>query len=272
MIISIITMMASAVILTALTESILVRGEILSHPLYNYIIWHMMLILALYMIYYEFRHGFRNTMGLASRLFYLIKDNNRKNALEYTISRYRDRSKKVYMSRVIASVAVTLLLAFVVYSDLIYFSVVASDSMNPTLRKGDMILMQNIYVKPEKGDIITVKVPNMRLPVMHRISSISDSAIRTRGDANPSDDSWVVEKNWIRGQNVIISENPVVIRKLGAYFIVDASSEGRVYGPEFNAVSNLIRSAKAAGLVIFILCLILYLVFSIRDARRTRWY
>ena len=271
MIISIITMMASAVILTAVTESILVRGEILSHPLYGYIIWHMMLILALYMIYYEFRHGFRNTMGLISRLFYLIKSNNRKIALDQTISRYRDRSKKVYMSTVMVSVAVTLLLAFVLYSEMIYFSVVASDSMNPTLRKGDMILMQNIYVKPEKGDIITVKVPDMRLPVMHRISSISDSGIRTKGDANPSDDSWVVENDWIRGENVLISENPVVIRNLGVYFIVDASSEGRMYGPEFNAVSNLIRGAKAAGLVIFILCIILYLVFSIRDSRRTRW-
>ena len=271
MIISIITMMASAVILTAVTESILVRGEILSHPLYGYIIWHMMLILALYIIYYEFRHGFRNTMGLISRLFYLIKSNNRRMALDQTISRYRDRSKKVYMSTVMVSVAVTLLLAFVLYSEMIYFSVVASDSMNPTLRKGDMILMQNIYVKPEKGDIITVKVPDMRLPVMHRISSISDSGIRTRGDANPSDDSWVVQKDWIRGENVLISENPVVIRNLGVYFIMDASSEGRMYGPEFDAVSKLIKGVKAAGLIIFILCIILYLVFSIRDARRTRW-
>ena len=210
MIISIITMMASAVILTALTESILVRGEILSHPLYGYIIWHMMLILALYIIYYEFRHGFRNTMSLISRVFYLIKSNNRKIALDQTISRYRDRSKKVYMSTVMVSVAVTLLLAFVLYSEMIYFSVVASDSMNPTLRKGDMILMQNIYVKPEKGDIITVKVPNMRLPVMHRVSSISDSGIRTKGDANPSYDSWVVEKDWIRGKMFLFQKIPLL--------------------------------------------------------------
>jgi signal peptidase len=154
---------------------------------------------------------------------------------------------------------------------MIYFSVVVSDSMNPALKKGDLILMQNIYVKPEKGDIITIKVPDIRLPVMHRVSSISDSGVRTKGDSNPSEDSWVVANNWIRGENVLISENPVVIRNLGTYFIVDASREGRMYGPEFDAVSKLIRGVKAAGLVIFFLCIILYLAFSIRDARRTRW-
>lgn len=78
----------------------------------------------------------------------------------------------------------------------------------------------------------------MRLPVMHRVSSISDSGIRIKGDSNPSEDSWVAAKTWIRGQNVLISENPVVIRNLGAYFIVDTSSEGRMYGPEFDAASG----------------------------------
>ncbi len=271
MIITIITIMASAVILTAVTESILVRGDILSHPLYGYVLWHLMLFAGLYIMYHESRNGFRNTIAFLSRVFCVFNMNNRKNALDHTISRYRDRTRKVYMGTVMVSVALTLFMAFVLYSEMIFFSVVVSDSMNPTLKKGDIILMQNIFVKPEPGDIITVKVPDLRLPVMHRVSSVSDSGLRTKGDANPGEDSWVVARSWIRGENVLISGHPVVIRNLGYYFIVDTSGEGRMYGPEFDAVSKLIRGVKAAGLVIFLVCIILYLVFSIRDAGRTRW-
>jgi signal peptidase I len=269
--VSIITIMASAVILTAVTESILVKGDILSHPLYGYILWHMMLFTGLYIIFHESRQGFRNTTGIISRIFYFFNGINKKNALDHMISRYRDRTKKVYLSAVMVSVALTLLIAFVLYSEMIFFSVVVSDSMNPTLKKGDLILMQNIYAKPEIGDIITIKVPDMRLPVMHRVASISDSGLRTKGDANPTEDSWVVTKDWIRGKNVLISGHPVVISNLGAYFIVDSSREGKMYGPEFDAVSKLIKGVKAAGLVIFFVCIILYLAFSIRDARRIRW-
>lgn len=270
MIISMITIMASVVILTAVTESILVNRDILSHPLYGYILWHILLFAGLYVIFHESRHGFRNIVGLISRVFSLIKRNTKKNALDHTISRYRDRTKKVYLSTVMVSVSLTLLLAFVLYSELIFFSVVVSDSMNPTLKKGDLILMQNIYTKPISGDIISVKVPDMQLPVMHRVVSISNSGLRTKGDANPTEDPWIVSKDWISGENVLISGHPLVINNLGAYFISDASGQGRTYGPEFDAVSKLIRGVKAAGLVIFFVCIILYLVFSIRDARRIR--
>ncbi|MBU3967199.1 MAG: signal peptidase I [Euryarchaeota archaeon] len=270
MIINIITIMASAVILTAVTESILVNRDILGHPLYSYILWHIMLFAGLYMIFHESRHGFRNTIGFISRVLTFVKRNSKKNALDHTISRYRDRTKKVYLSTVMVSVALTLLLAFVLYSELIFFSVVVSDSMNPALKKGDLILMQNIYAKPDTGDIITVKVPDMRLPVMHRVVSISDSGLRTKGDANPTVDPWIVTKDRIRGENVLISGHPMIISNLGAYFIIDASGQGRMYGPEFDAVSKLIRGVKAAGLVIFFICIILYLAFSIRDARRIR--
>jgi signal peptidase len=271
MVISIITIMASSILLTAVTAFILVKGDLLNHPLYGYILWHVILFAVLFIIFRESRHGFKNTTGIISHIYYFFKRNQHKNALEYTISRYRDRSKKVYLSTVMVSAAITLLIAFILYSELIFFSVVASDSMNPVLKKGDLILMQNIFVKPEKGDIITLKVPDMRLPVMHRVVSISDSGLRTKGDANPTEDSWVAAKSWIQGENVLVSGHPVVISNLGAYFIVDTSREGKMYGPEFDAVSKLIRGVKAAGLVIFFVCIILYLVFSIRDARRIRW-
>lgn len=268
--ISIITIMASAVILTAVTGSVLVNGDILSHPLYNYFLWHLLIFVVLYIIFRESRNGFRNIIGIISRVFYLVKKNSHKNALQNTVSRYRDRTKRIYLSTVMVSVILTLLIAFVLYSELIFFSVVASDSMNPALKKGDLILMQKMYLKPDTGDIIMVNVPNMRVPVMHRVVSGSDNSFRTKGDANPTEDSWVAQRSWIRGENVLISGHPVIISNLGAYFIVDASGGGRMYGPEFDAVSKLIKGVKAAGIMIFFVCIILYLALSIRDSRRMR--
>ncbi len=67
MIITIITIMASAVILTGVTESILVNGSILSHPLYSYILWHLLLFVGLYILFQESKHGFENIIGFISR-------------------------------------------------------------------------------------------------------------------------------------------------------------------------------------------------------------
>jgi signal peptidase I len=270
MMISIITMMASAVVLAAVTKYIMVQQKIIIDPVYSFALWHLFLFTILLTIFYESRHGFRYSISIFSRVFNLFSRTGRKNALDNTVSRYREKSDKVSLSRVFVSVAITLAAASVLYSELIFFSVVVSNSMNPTLHKGDMILMQNIFVKPEVGDIIMARVPDVPLPVMHRVVSISGDVLQTQGDGNPSPDSWRVTKSQVLGKNVYISGRPVVIGKLGMYFIVDASGQGRTYGPEFNAVARLIQGVKAAGLMIFMACLLLYLFFSIRDARRIR--
>ncbi len=271
MIISIMTMLAGAVIFAAVAKYMMVQEEILTHPLYSYIFWHILLFVILLMLFYETRHGFRKTISICSWAFCQFNRERKRDALDCRLSRYRERTRKVYLSTVLVSVAITISIAFMLYSELFFFSVVVSDSMSPALNKGDLILMQDIFVKPEKGDIITARVPGVQLPVMHRITSVSGDMIRTKGDANPSEDPWSITESQIIGESVNIAGKPVLIRNLGWYFIVDASGGGRTYGPEFNAVSTLIKGIKAAGFVIFILCLTLYLVFSIREARRTRW-
>ena len=264
------TMIENALI-SAQAGYLIWQKDVQSHPFFSYMLWHLLLFVILLIIFYESRHGFRKTISIFSFIFHLFKRNGKDNDLNITISRYRDRSRKVHLSTVMIAVGITLSIAFVLYSELVFFSVVVSDSMNPTLRKGDLILVQNIYVKPEAGDIITAKVPDVRLPVMHRIVSISGDEIRTKGDANAVEDSWRIKKSQILGKGFLISGKPVVIHNLGYYFIVDASAGGKAYGPEFDAVSKLIRGVKAAGLMIFIACVILYLIISIRDAKRTRW-
>lgn len=82
---------------------------------------------------------------------------------------------------------------------------IASQSMHPTLKKGDLILVkrQNIY---KKGDIITFSNPvgtKKSDTVTHRIVDItkekSHTIYKTKGDANNGPDGWKVGENSIVG-------------------------------------------------------------------------
>lgn len=246
------------------------QNDLLSQPLLILALWHLLLFTIVLAIYYESRNGFQNSIGIIGRSFHWFKRNNRQNEINYTASLYRENSKKVYLSNALVVVAFVLLIAFILYVKLIFFTVVISDSMNPTIEKGDLVLMQKIYVKPEIGDIITFKVPDVELPVTHRIVSISGDEMITRGDANPNEDSWRITSSNILGKIFVISTKPVIIKNLGDYFLVDASQNGKTYGPEFNAMSTLIKGIKLTGFIIFSICILLYLVFSVRDSRRLK--
>lgn len=174
------------------------------------------------------------------------------------------------MGNAIAALAVVVVIMLIIYLKFIFFTVVISDSMNPTLEKGDLVLVQKIIVEPKVGDIITFKVPEIELPITHRIASISGNEIRVKGDANPNEDSWRITNKNIIGKIVFISEKPAIIRGVGKYFLLDASQVGKTYGLEFNAISNLMQGIKFSGAIIFWICIILYLSFSIRDSRRMK--
>ncbi len=79
------------------------------------------------------------------------------------------------------------------------FFVVSSGSMIPTLKVGDVIAIRNggsiEFLKV--GDIIVYKYPiNMDRVIVHRVFKIVQDAegigIVTKGDNNPSQDSWTV--------------------------------------------------------------------------------
>ncbi len=76
----------------------------------------------------------------------------------------------------------------------LHFQTVTSGSMRPTISPGDLAVTEAVPVSSLKvGDVIVFYPPaGSTEPVLHRIVSIDNGVIKTRGDANNVDDPWQV--------------------------------------------------------------------------------
>jgi signal peptidase I len=76
----------------------------------------------------------------------------------------------------------------------LHFQTVTSGSMRPTISPGDVAVTQAVPVSSLRvGDVIVFYPPGVTSePVMHRIVSLVNGEVTTRGDANNVDDSWQV--------------------------------------------------------------------------------
>jgi signal peptidase len=76
----------------------------------------------------------------------------------------------------------------------LHFQTVTSGSMRPTISPGDVAVTQAVPVSSLKvSDVIVFYPPaGSTEPVIHRIVSINNGLIKTRGDANNVDDPWQV--------------------------------------------------------------------------------
>ena len=109
------------------------------------------------------------------------------------------RSKKEILDRLLTSLIVGLGVVAVGIGILVsvanlHFQTVTSGSMRPTASPGDMAITEAVSTSSLRvGDVIVFYPPgDTTEPVMHRIVSIENGAIKTRGDANNVDDAWQV--------------------------------------------------------------------------------
>ena len=168
--------------------------------------------------------------------------------------------------RVISSVLpliTVLMVGLILYFNIVGFVVIGSDSMAPTFEKGDLVLMQSVLINPGAGDIIMFDAPGVAIPVVHRVYSVEDYGIRTKGDARPVD-LWVISEDDIRGQSVMIHGEPIVLRDVGVYFIEDPR-QPHVFGTEFGFITSLIQTIQTSGLVLFFLMIALYIIMTLRE-------
>jgi signal peptidase I len=86
--------------------------------------------------------------------------------------------------------------------------VVHTGSMVPLLQLGDIVIdkpAQHLH----KGEVITFRhSATSNVIVTHRIYSIRDGQIRTKGDANPTPDAWSITRAQVRG--TVVTSVPLV--------------------------------------------------------------
>lgn len=175
---------------------------------------------------------------------------------------YREATKQAGIISTMLPLIIIVIVAYLLCSQTIFFAVVGTGSMEPTLMTGDLVLIQDIHVVPQVGDILMFKTNTVPIPVVHRVVSVSERGVKTKGDARGRADDWTVPEDQICGKVVVIGGNPVVIKSFGSYFIEDASDGGMYtkYGREYGFVKQLVQSIKSFGLIIFFLCILMYIL------------
>jgi len=178
------------------------------------------------------------------------------------MSHYREATKEAGIISTMLPLIVVVIVAYLFYSQTIFFAVVGSGSMEPTLMTGDLVLIQDIQVIPQVGDILRFEIHTVPIPVVHRVVSVSEHGVKTKGDARRRADDWTVPEDQICGKVVVIGGNPIVIKSFGSYFIEDVSDGGMYtkYGREYGFVKQLVQSIKSFGLIIFFLCILMYIL------------
>jgi len=172
--------------------------------------------------------------------------------------------KEAPYGRVTVFLAIFALLIVLTLSHKLFFTVVTSDSMVPTFKRGDMFLAQAIYIDPKPGEIIMFKRADIYLPVSHRILRVDGDRIYTGGDAS-GPDPWSITKKDIIAQAVMVGDKPIVIRDFGRYFILNANELRSIgpYGQEYLFYKNLVNAFKSYSLAIIIISISLYVYLEI---------
>ena len=82
-----------------------------------------------------------------------------------------------------------LILIFIYFVCNYKLYIVASGSMEPTIKTNELILVDTRISNFEIGDIISFYDNSTNIPITHRITNISDNKIFTKGDYNNTNDS-----------------------------------------------------------------------------------
>jgi signal peptidase I len=152
---------------------------------------------------------------------------------------------------------------------LVSLTVVMSNSMVPEFQRGDMILEQSIDKTPQLGDIITFNTEN-RYAESHRVVGItSQGYIKTKGDNSPIADDYQTTQKDVIGKAIIINNQPVVIKGVGALFITDYSAQGVTFtwGDKFTFMQQVSATIKAWGFIFSSVAIIAYITLVLRRGR-----
>ena len=198
-------------------------------------------------------------------------DFDRKNRTENYIGnisiRPADKQKIIFENICVLIIVISIM--FLLATKTIFFAAVTSESMSPTFNKYDIVLMQNINRDYKIGDIIIFENPDTAIPITHRIKGVTNEGIQTAGDATGKTDWWQLKKGDIIGKAILIGEKPIIINKLGRYFI--AEERGQTFGPfDYRTYFLFFDTIKLYGYIIAVICILAYIVLEIKRIKTIR--
>jgi len=184
---------------------------------------------------------------------------------EYKLLSEEDKST-VMSSMIILVVFVAIV--FILLFDVVYLVVVTSNSMKPTFEKDDLVLMQRINTAPGVGDIILFEADRYIVPVTHRIVTVSNDGVTTKGDAAISPDPWFIPTEDIQSKAIQLEGKPIVIKDVGDYFILESErqSYGK-YGQEYSFIKNMFLMVRMYGYALCVIAILGYLFLTIGENR-----
>ncbi|MCZ7382390.1 MAG: signal peptidase I [Candidatus Methanoperedens sp.] len=202
-------------------------------------------------------------------VFYLYKKENRI-IIGLIASQYKPRRaelKKDTTVRDWSLFLINLVIIVILSLKLITPVVVVSDSMKPGFQRGDMIIVQSIFLTPEVGDIVMFSVKDKNYNISHRIISIKNGAIITKGDNNPRKDDYNTRQENIKAKAIQINNNALVIKNFGSLFITDYSKQGVIskWGDQFTFMQNLSAAIKTWGVVLTIFSVFGYIIMMLKE-------
>ncbi len=242
----------------------IVATIILQNPL---IIFSLFLLTILHLVHHSKANG-----NKAPKSFFktIIAARRKKRIARLTEERMRVIRGKLYRPRnliLFVPLMICIVVLYLFLSHTIFFAVVTSDSMSPSFKTGDLLLMQGHGYDLEEDDIIMFKVDAVQELVIHRVDTISEDGILTRGDALDKTDKWIIAENDVQAEVLNFNDNPIVFKDAGWYFIDNAPADSSPFSEELQFTTLMMVTMKDIGLLIFILAVVLYLAFTVRDIR-----
>ena len=251
----------------------LIIGTIIYSSLYLYynhlsIIIGFLLLISLFYVFYKININKPDIIpGLINRI--INKSPGQKKSIKEQTKRYHELSGRPKILPVLVPLLITGFTAYIILNQLVFLALITTGSMSPTLEVKDLVLMQNLKIDPQQGEIIKFETKEAPMPVTHRIYSVSGDEIRTKGDAVELADDWILKKEQIQGQVVLFQGKPIIVKNIGEYLLFDPNNVRITkYGSEMYRISQIIKNIKNLGLTIFIICILLYIFINFRSTGR----
>ncbi len=229
-----------------------------------------LLLLGFYILYRICTKNLVSIPYMVSTIPERLLAGDKKSNVSTRMQRYKNLSMRPRIYKLLIPLIIAMAIAYILLAHLVIPAVVTSGSMEPTLEKYDIVFAQRLHLTPEVGDIIVFDVEESHIPVVHRIVSVPDSGIRTKGDASKFPDGWVLTEDQINGELVAYNGEPIVIKNIGRYILFDPSDEVIItskYGSEFYRTAQITKYIKKMGLTIAIICICLYIYFVVTERR-----